>query len=258
MLRELTKEDWVRILGIPESHVPGALLVWGTRGLKSRYAAMRGEFGDVFEVGGPNGIFQDVLIGYLGEACVGYASVYGAAMVSEIVHLFGVLGARVVIQVGTCGGLVDNLKPGDLFAARQAYCGEGASQYYGGGDRMVGATVSFAGSGDSGTARIGEGRIYTTSALLAEGTAEVEKWAREGFAAVDMETAATFAVAEYFGMDRGSLLTVFDNPGGQEHILTSDPEKDARRVAAQEAMVEIAVATIAECLKSGGGAERQG
>ena len=44
-------------------------------------------------------------------------------------------------------------------------------------------------------------------------TVEVElaRWPRQGFAAVDMETAITFAVAEYFGMARAAILDVFDN-----------------------------------------------
>lgn len=82
------------------------------------------------------------------------------------------------------------------------------------------------------------------NALFAEGKEDIDRWAQQGFSAVDMETAATFAVAEHFGMDRGSLLAVFDNPCGEDHILSSDTEKDARRAAAQEVMVAVAIATI--------------
>ncbi len=65
-----------------------------------------------------------------------------------------------------------------------------------------------------------------------------------------METAATFAVAEHFDMDRGSLLAVFDNPRGEDHILTAETERDARRAAAQSAMVDMAIAAITEYVKT--------
>ena len=90
MLRELTREEWMTMLDIPENHLPRDLLVWGTRNLKTRYSNMRQRFSQVLEIGSPNGLFEDVLIGLLSETPVGYASVYGAPMASEVVHLFGV------------------------------------------------------------------------------------------------------------------------------------------------------------------------
>lgn len=251
MLRELTREQWMAMLGIPETDTPRALLLWGTRNLKTRYAAMRQRFDQVLEISPPNGLVEDVLIGKLADACIGYASVYGAPMASEVVHLFGVLGARLVIQIGTCGGFADGLKAGDLFAVEEAYCGEGASQYYKYKGKTVCATVSFSGipENDRRGIPITHGSIYTTSALFAEGRDDIEKWAQQGFSAVDMETAATFAVAEHFGMDRGSLLTVFDNPRGDDHILMTDTEKDGRRAATQGAMVDIALAAATRSVK---------
>jgi purine-nucleoside phosphorylase len=211
---------------------------------------MRPRFSDVFEIGGPNecqeGILEDVLIGTYRDVCVGYASVIGAPMASELTHLFGVLGARLVIQIGTCGGFGEGLEAGDLFAAEEAYCGEGASQYYKTDGKTVAATVMFTETSDSrfDGVPIKRGRIYTTSALFAESRADIDRWAAQGFSAVDMETSATFAVAEHFGMDRGSLLTVYDNPRGDDHLLASDAERDKHWAKAQEAMVEIALDTI--------------
>jgi hypothetical protein len=51
-----------------------------------------------------------------------------------------------------------------------------------------------------------------------------------------METATTFAVAEYFGMDRVAVLYVFDNPRRREHILLTDVEKDAKRERGNQAV----------------------
>lgn len=242
----MTKDDWMSMLGIPRDRTPQALLLWGTRNLKRRYAAMRSRFGEVFEIGSPNGLLEDVFIGTLGDATIGYASVYGAPMASEVVHLFAVLGARLVIQIGTCGGFGEGLEAGDLFVAEEAFCGEGAPQYYKTNGKTVAATVTFSEVSDSDRRGISikRGRIYTTSALFAESRADIDRWAGLGFSAVDMETSATFAVAEHFGMDRGSLLAVYENPRGDDHILATDSEKDERRAIAREALVTIALSTI--------------
>src|SRR4051812_20631637 len=115
MLKELTRDDWLQALKLPASRVPAVLIVRGTRNFRAQCRAMRGRFEDVVDVGTPNGILDDVFIGDVGGVPVGFACVYGAAMASEVVHLFGVLGARAVVQIGNCGALADGLAAGDLF-----------------------------------------------------------------------------------------------------------------------------------------------
>lgn len=176
------------------------LIVRGTRNLRAQYRAMRGCFEDVLDVGTPNGILEDVLIGDVGGVPVGFAGVYGGAMASEVMHLFGVLGTRCVIQIGNCGAVADGLVAGDLFVAERAYCGEGAARYYQTDGPWVEASVALLPSPLRAGCRAGP--IDTTGALFAEGAEDLERWAGEGFAAVDMETAATYAVAEHFGMER--------------------------------------------------------
>lgn len=85
------------------------------------------------------------------------------------------------------------------------------------------------------------GSIYSTAALFAEGEKDIEQWFQEGFAAVDLETAATYAVAEHFQMERLSILCAFDNPRRREHLLLSDAAKDARRAEANARMIRLAL-----------------
>jgi len=249
MLRDLTRDDWLSILDLPERRIPKALILRGTRNLKSQYDLYRTHFSNIVEIGSPNGILEDVLVGDLDGLSVAYASVYGAPMASEVVHIFGVLGTSLVVQTGCCGGLVDEIGPGDIFIATEAYCGEGASQYYKTDDKMVKASVNVA---ESRAIRgindvpVHFGRIYTTSALFAEGEREVEDWHSRGFSAVDMETSATFAVAEHFGMDRASILFAFDNPRRKEHILMKEADKDKRRILGNKRMIELGLGFVKE------------
>ena len=253
MLKDLTKQDWLSFLAIPEELVPRVLLLRGTRNLKSNYEKHKAHFSDVLEVGSPNGIFEDVFIGRRGGATVGYASVYGDAMASEITHVFGVLGTSLVVQTGCCGALGDGILPGDLVCATVACCGEGASQYYVGQRQEVAASPGLFDPfipllPDQVTMHVGP--IWTTSALLAEGKEEIEAWRRQGCIAVDMESASTFAVAEHFGMQRASLLFAFDNPCLGDHIMLTGAARTQRRAIGEPAMIELALA-IAEANPGG-------
>lgn len=249
MLKELGKADWMRMLHIPASRIPSVLILRGTRNLQSQYEAALSLFSNVLEVGAPNGLIEHVFIGDLAGRPVGFACVYGAPMASEIVHIFGALGTRAVIQTGNCGALADGLLAGDLFVPTEAFCGEGAAQYYKPNGQRVAAfpePLTLETFVRHRRERIRAGTIYTTAALLAEGEADIERWYQQGFAAVDMETATTFAVAEYFGMVRVAILYVFDNPRQREHLLLNDAEKDARREQANGTARELAFALALE------------
>jgi purine-nucleoside phosphorylase len=248
MLKDLGRPEWLRWLQIPETRIPAALILRGTRNAKTRYQAMLPYFRNILEVGSPNGLFEDVLIGDTRGKPVGFACVYGASMASEITHVFGVLGTRLVIQTGNCGALADNLQAGDLFVAERAFCGEGAAQYYKTDGSWVAASADVLPAlvARPQAEELKRGSIFTTAALLAEGADDLDRWFAQGFAAVDMETATTYAVAEHFGMRRVSLLYVFDNPRRQEHLLLTDAEKDERRKLANERMQELALGLAAD------------
>ena len=242
MLKELTKTEWLSLLNLPEDKVPKILVLRGTRNLKTNYAKHSTLFENIVEIGSPNGIFEDVLVGDHKDICVGYASVYGDAMASEITHLFGVLGTSLVIQTGCCGALSNGIYSGDIVCATSARCGEGASQYYLPHKHEVNASLDqmdLIVKAQRPHVTLHKGPIWTTSALLAEGEAEIQNWSDQGYVAVDMETASTFAVAEYFGMHHLSLLFVFDNPLQGEHIFLNDVEKKERRSTAEGAMIDM-------------------
>ena len=239
MLKELTRADWLSFLSIVEDRVPPVLVLRGTRNLRTNYDKYAAKFEDVLEIGSPNGLFEDVFIGRRGGVNVGYASVYGASMASEIVHVFGMLGTRLVVQTGVCGALGDGIEAGDLVVATEARCAEGAAECYLPGVPTVTASPELVAEvlGDPRVAVARHaGPVWTTAALLAEGKAEIEQWHAEGYLAADMETASAFAVAEYFGMRRVSLLYAFDNPRQGSHLGLTEADKDAARGEGEQAM----------------------
>jgi len=212
-------------------------------------------FDNVLELGTPNGILEDLLVGEIRGHPVGLACVYGCCMASEVVHVFGVLGTRAVLQIGNCGALADGFHAGDLFLADRAYCGEGAAQYYKPDGKWVTASPGLLHSKTFSAMKETDyriGSIYTTAALFAEGADDIEQWFQEGFAAIDLETAATYAVAEHFGMDRLAVLYAFDNPRRREHLLLSEAAKDVRRAEANARMIRLALDLATEISVRGG------
>jgi purine-nucleoside phosphorylase len=242
MIKDLTKSDWLQILQLPESKIPSVIILRGTRNFDTQYQAMLPFFDNIIEVGTPNGIIENVFIGEVRGFPIGFACVYGSSMASEIVHIFGVLGTRIALQIGNCGAIADDFQAGDLFIADRAYCGEGAAQYYKSDSKWVSGSMELLETQTLSQFRSSEirrGAIYTTAALFAESEADILRWYDEGFAAVDMETATTYAVAESFGMKRLSLLYAFDNPRAREHILLSNRDKDTRRSEGNQKVKEL-------------------
>jgi nucleoside phosphorylase len=242
MLRDLTRADWLDMLAIPEDRIPDALILRGTRNLRKQRDIHAARFGDVLEIGSPNGLFEDLFLARYGALNVAYASVYGDSMASEITHVFGVIGTKHVIQTGCCGGLQPGVQTGDLVIPARSVAGEGAAQYYVADTNNLRASAELvrpAASLVRSCWPYHTGVMFTTSALLAEGREELESWRDAGYAAVDMETASTFAVAEHFKMNRVSISFVFDNPLTGDTLTDTDEERAARRERGEEALKDV-------------------
>jgi purine-nucleoside phosphorylase len=238
VLKDLTRNDWLSALQLDPARAPSVLLLRGTRNMERHYDRSRALFEDVIDVGTPNGLFEHVFVGRCRGRDVGYASVYGASMASEICHLFGALGTETVIQTGVCGALRDGVLAGDLVVASEAGCGEGAAACYFPGIERVAASPDLVDvvRRQEHAVPCHHGPIWSTAALLAEGDAEINLWNEQGFIAVDMESAATLAVAKHFGMNAVSILSVFDNPREGAHLALTEHDKVEARERGEAAM----------------------
>ena len=248
MLRDLTGSDWQEILRIPPDRLPQVAVLRGTRNLRHWCAKYEELLSDVVHVGSPNGILDDILLGRLERTDVAYASVYGPAMASEVAHVFASMGVRLILQTGCCGAWGPGVRAGDIFVARRAGCGDGASRYYTPEQREVSAgadVVDVVASGLPSELSLHVGGLYTTAALFAEGREEVAAWAAEGWEAVDLETATTLSVAQSFGVRAASLLYVFDNPMTEGDLVLSSEEKNHRREIGNAAMMDATLRVVA-------------
>jgi uridine phosphorylase len=134
-----------------------------------------------------------------------------AAIVAE--ELIG-LGARRLVRAGTCGALVPGLRLGELLAVEAALCEDGASRALGCAGRVEPDPALLA-------ALPGRRAIVASADLFYDpDEARAARWAEAGAVAVEMESAALFAVARHREAAAASVLAVSDllADGGRERI----------------------------------------
>ncbi|MEA2471457.1 MAG: purine-nucleoside phosphorylase [Thermoleophilaceae bacterium] len=129
------------------------------------------------------------------------------------------LGARVLLRIGTCGGLVEDLALGELLAVEAALAEDGTSQALG-ADGRVGADREL-------TSRLAEEAIpvtvVSTDVFYETRDGIQERWVENGARAVEMEAAALFAVAgRHHGVRAACLLAVTDNIAGERRRMDQE------------------------------------
>jgi purine-nucleoside phosphorylase len=242
-IMDLTADEWRQAMKLPERDIPDAVIVEGSWWRQQRNTWRLGYLSEVRELD-----FPDIFWGRWGDKKVVYCCAYGAPRVVEIVHLFGILGAKLAVQIGTCGGLQSHLNTGDIILPDVALSREGVAYLYG-------AVEAALGSGNwlALAQKCLETRQHTTyrgthltwSALFAQNARMVETWHRAGYLAVDMETAATYAVATYFKMDAVSMLVVWDDLTQGRSFLDPLPEGSMQRLnKANQDVYEVALALV--------------
>lgn len=126
---DLTREEWLGALGMEEADIPEAVIMEGSWWREQRTAWRLGYLEEVRELA-----FPDMFLGRWRGRPVVYSCVYGAARAVELAHLFGKLGTRRMVMIGTCGGLDPELEPGDVVVPSAAAAREGVARLYGAGD----------------------------------------------------------------------------------------------------------------------------
>jgi 5'-methylthioadenosine phosphorylase len=184
-----------------------------------------------------------------------YTGTYGGERVSVAVHGIGagsaaivfeelrMLGAKVMIRLGTAGGLIPELRIGDaIVATGAAYIHGGTIGSYVPDACMVAAANPILATKLYENARRIHGRVFlgpvfSSDAFYAEDKDFVRKWSSRGIIAVEMEVATLYALAAMRGFDAAALLVVSDNlavPGEEKlrHHEELEPyvEKAARAV----------------------------
>ena len=231
------------MLGLRAGETPVGVVLEGTWWERRATAARAALLDDVRRLKMPGALFGR----WRGVPLV-YACAYGAPKAVEPVHALASIGARLAVQIGSCGALQPQVATGDVILPERAVIGEGASAYYGGFGLSV-ATPTLLTAARSGLERRGmrvhEGLHLTTSALFAQPPETIARWHRSGYLGVDMETSAVFSAAAALGMEAVSMLFAWDELlRGRSFLAAFTADEEARQRAANEATFATALELI--------------
>jgi purine-nucleoside phosphorylase len=239
-LMDLTATDWLQALELSESEIPDIVIVEGTWWREQRTRWRLGYLSDVRELK-----FPDIFWGRWQDKTVAFCVAYGAARTVEIIHLFGILGTKLAIQIGTCGGLQSHLRPGHIILPQVAICREGVAHIYGAFDSVLGSAEWIERAQLLLTERGHQthtGTHLTWSTLFGQDGNMVETWHRAGYLSVDMETATTFAVAGYYQVPAVSMLVIWDDLTRNRSFLDPLTEEELAALnRSNEAVFEVAL-----------------
>ena len=218
MYREMDASALRKAIRVSEAELPEALLVVGEFRIARALERLAGYFDSAQKQRGTDGW----LVEHDGRR---YAIevAFGAAMAGNIVHLWCGAGVPTVVQLGWFGALQPGSTAGDVLVPTHAAREEGVSDWYLAKGILADASPELAGAiGERLHALPGgvlEGPISTTPSMLAESREVIADWGRHGWQGVDMETAATFAVARHFGAERAAALILVDDLVSESNLF---------------------------------------
>ncbi len=165
----------------------------------------------------------------------------GCPSTAIVVEELAMLGAKVLIRIGTTGAIVPMLKPSDVVIAQAALPNDGTSRMYMGNDphmplpsyRVLQASVETAKE---------LGLQYHTGTISSEDSfyayKNLDDLRLRGVLSIEMEASALFTVARLRNMEAGCLLAVSNQVGDTEHV----PDETLKRGV--DDMVRLALETI--------------
>jgi uridine phosphorylase len=127
-------------------------------------------------------------------------------------------GAKKILILGFCGSLVRRLSISDAVVITKARSDEGTSKHYVPGKKVFRPAKEF--SRDVENRLSDRGLSYSRCSLVSTDapyreTGEwLEKFQRLGAEGVDMEAAAVFALAEFYGIEAAALMIISDELWG--------------------------------------------
>ncbi|MCL4393412.1 MAG: nucleoside phosphorylase [Chloroflexi bacterium] len=171
----------------------------------------------------------------------------GAPALAAVAEELVAGGARRLLAVGLAGGLQAGAHAGDIVICDRAFRGEGTSHYYAPpSDRSCASsavTSAITRRLSSANVPFEVGSSWTTDAPYRETRGEVERYRREGVKAVEMESAALFAVGQCLGVAVGAAFSIGDIFDGTRWRLDSS-ERAAER--SLRTLLDAAVAALQE------------
>jgi len=159
-----------------------------------------------------------------GEALTIQSSGMGSPSAAIVVTELAELGARCIVRAGTCGALDPSLDLGELLVVGEAMAADGTSTALGGGERVPAPSELLGAFSEVGGPA--PRTVVSTDLFYDPDPGRPREWRAGGAAAVEMECATLFTLAQALKLNAGAVLVVSD--------LLEEPR---RRIGADELRV---------------------
>jgi uridine phosphorylase len=166
----------------------------------------------------------------------------GGPSAAIVLHELAELGVRRAVRVGTCGGLAEELRHGDMVVAGEALAEDGASRALGAAetarpDEELTALLASSVGGSAAPARIVSTDLFYDGGSEDNGhsTTRADAWRRRGAVAVEMEAATLFTLGRKLGVAMACVLVVSDTFTGGRRKRIGDEDLAAAAVRMADA-----------------------
>jgi purine-nucleoside phosphorylase len=207
--QELKKENFLKNFKMTEKMIPNFLIVEGLYDFLGQLKRRKKFFDTIVFESRKNFFF----IGEKNGIKVGYCCAYGPTLSGEIVHQFAVFGSK-IIQIGCYGGLQKNIKMGDFLIASEIKALDGVSDFYQKNTNLIKPSKKIIDAFEkeiiSQKIPYFKEKLISSPTILGESMKIINDWSKQGFFGVDMESASTVSIANYFNVDSASILYLFD------------------------------------------------
>jgi uridine phosphorylase len=226
---------WRKILGLAAVETPALVVVEGTWWREAHVRARLARLAATRELGVP-----DIFLGSVAGRSLLYACHYGAARTAETIQIATLVGARLAVQIGSCGILTAGVSPGHVVVPTRALGLDGVTAGYA-GNVDVAASAEWSERASVALASrhitVHRGATVTWPTLFNQPREQVRRWRDEGRMCVDMEAATTLAVAAMFDVPAIAMLVAWDEILSERSFLDPLSEAEAQAFETAEAAV---------------------
>ena len=218
MYRNYTKEQYKVHLGLPDNYVVDGVVCYGTLYDEQLFELIELCLKALGYNPEPKKLTHRFLR-FIREVEINgkkiwFMSGYGGAMLSEYLHWACLFGSKKNVFVGSCGGLMQEMKSCDFLIPTTSYGQESSVRIY---NRESPTQYPDKQLSESLKTRLGnevkiwQGPVVTCQAMIGETTEDVQTWAKAGYYGVEMESSTVFAVSSHFNVPATALMYIGDN-----------------------------------------------
>ncbi len=145
---------------------------------------------------------------------------YGAAKLSEYIHLACLFKSKWVLHLGSAGGLAADLQTLDIVVPDKSFSVDCANSLYKSENDNLLLKKFLQNKFEEQNVPIKSGVSISIQTMMGESLSDILQWSKLGYVCVDMEASTVMSVSNFFNVASASVLYISDNLVKEETVLT--------------------------------------